>query len=244
MQNEVTDARKARIEQIMQERQKRAETVYDLNFKARELLRTQLKPDSPAWLREAFDTLHSIHHVLGGDPFDMHMRAALEALPAPVAGKVKGLVWDERSGAFYADTALGEVCIDIDGDGFYVIENGRKHSDFATVDEAKAFVQRNHDKWVSDWLAPAEPAVQEGWQLVPDGPPVALDECPVGLFLCGDTLALKTEYGNNEGRIDAYIVSSGEFFWGKAPQTIQSQRAQIVQPLEALPAPTGGASNG
>jgi len=45
-------------------------------------------------------------------------------------------------------------------------------------------------------------------------------------------LCLKTEYGNNDGRIDAYIVSSGEMFWGDAPQTIASQRAQMVTPVE------------
>jgi hypothetical protein len=58
--------------------------------------------------------------------------------------------------------------------------------------------------------------------------------CPVGLFLCRDQICLKTEYGNNDGRIDAYIVSSGEFFWGDAPQTIESQRAQLVTPLSVL----------
>lgn len=62
---------------------------------------------------------------------------------------------------------------------------------------------------------------------------VALAECPIGLFWSeSGTLCLKTEYGNNEGRIDAYIVESGEFFWGSAPQTIASQRAQIVVPID------------
>ena len=61
---------------------------------------------------------------------------------------------------------------------------------------------------------------------------VTLVQCPIGLFMCGDELCLKTEYGNNEGRIDAYIVSSGEFFWGDAPQTITSQRAQMVRPVD------------
>ena len=60
---------------------------------------------------------------------------------------------------------------------------------------------------------------------------VPLAECPVGLFLYGGTLCLKTEYGNNEGRIDAYIVSSGEFFWGDSPQTIVNQRKQMVRPI-------------
>lgn len=60
---------------------------------------------------------------------------------------------------------------------------------------------------------------------------IALAECPVGLFWSGDTLCMKTEYGTNEGRIDAFIVDSGEFFWGAAPQTIASQRASLVQPI-------------
>lgn len=61
---------------------------------------------------------------------------------------------------------------------------------------------------------------------------VTLAACPIGLFMSGDTLCLKTEYGNNEGRIDAYIVSSGEFFWGEAPQTVETQRKQMVTPVE------------
>lgn len=58
-----------------------------------------------------------------------------------------------------------------------------------------------------------------------------LINCPIGLFWYGDTLCLKTEYGNNQGRIDAYIVATGEFFWGDAPQTIASQREQMVTPI-------------
>ena len=61
---------------------------------------------------------------------------------------------------------------------------------------------------------------------------VTLAECPIGLFMCHGELCLKTEYGSNEGRIDAYIVSSGEMFWGSAPQSIASQRAQMVTPVE------------
>lgn len=63
--------------------------------------------------------------------------------------------------------------------------------------------------------------------------PVTLARCPIGLFTAeSGELCLKTEYGNNEGRIDAYIVSTGEFFWGAHPQTIANQRAQIVTPVE------------
>jgi hypothetical protein len=62
---------------------------------------------------------------------------------------------------------------------------------------------------------------------------LTLAECPPGLFLTSDCgLCFKSEYGDNNGRIDAYIVSSGEFFWGAAPQTIDSQRRQIVRPVD------------
>ena len=64
--------------------------------------------------------------------------------------------------------------------------------------------------------------------------PLSLAECPIGLFLHGNTLGLKTEYSNNEGRIDAYIVESGEFFCGDQPQTVASQRSQMVVPLQVV----------
>lgn len=67
---------------------------------------------------------------------------------------------------------------------------------------------------------------------------VPLADCPIGLFWCGDELCLKTEYGTNEGRIDAYIVSSGEFFWGPQPQSIANQRACLVRPAEYPAKPT------
>ena len=61
---------------------------------------------------------------------------------------------------------------------------------------------------------------------------ISLASCPIGLFVSqSGELCLKTEYGNNDGRIDAYIVSSGEFFWGAPPQTITSQRQQMVRPV-------------
>ena len=82
------------------------------------------------------------------------------------------------------------------------------------------------------------PAPQGDWvvALRADGSRVSLAECPIGLFLAeSGELCLKTEYGNNEGRIDAYIVSSGEMFWGHAPQTIASQQAELVQPVALAP---------
>ena len=41
-----------------------------------------------------------------------------------------------------------------------------------------------------------------------------LIECPVGLFKFNDILCLKTEYMLPDGRVEAYIVSSGETFCG------------------------------
>ena len=64
---------------------------------------------------------------------------------------------------------------------------------------------------------------------------VTLARCPIGLFRAeSGELCLKTEYGSNEGRINAYIVLTGEMFWGSAPQTIASQRTQLVTPVEEV----------
>jgi hypothetical protein len=48
---------------------------------------------------------------------------------------------------------------------------------------------------------------------------VRFKNCPIGLFWCGDTLAVMTEYATQNkttGHVnrDAYIVASGEYFWG------------------------------
>lgn len=75
--------------------------------------------------------------------------------------KVKPLEWEEAEGSYTALSALGEVYVDQDGDGFYAIENGRKHSEFATVEAAQAFVQANHNRWVGDWLDLPAPSVEE-----------------------------------------------------------------------------------
>jgi hypothetical protein len=78
MTNAATPTRPTLIDEIMEARQKRAEALHAQIFEAREKIRVHLHPESPSWQREAFDTLHAAHHILGGDPFDMHMRAALE----------------------------------------------------------------------------------------------------------------------------------------------------------------------
>ena len=64
--------------------------------------------------------------------------------------------------------------------------------------------------------------------------PVTLAKCPVGaLFMYEGTLALKTEYRTSAGLIEAYIVGSGEFFWG-GTSTVKDQAALMVQPIKKL----------
>ena len=50
---------------------------------------------------------------------------------------------------------------------------------------------------------------------------VKLEDCPIGLFIKDDTLCVKTEYGN-----DAYVVCSGEFFWGGT--ATQDERNKVM----------------
>jgi len=75
--------------------------------------------------------------------------------------------------------------------------------------------------------------------LIPNGWPCRLDECPPGLFVKGETVALKTEYGRiGEGAgplprwTDAYVGASGEQFWGGA-HTNEDRECLMVQPVVA-----------
>lgn len=60
-----------------------------------------------------------------------------------------------------------------------------------------------------------------------------LIDAPVGLFLYDGEMCLKTEYIADWG-IEAYIVSSGEAFWGGA-KTTEERRYLEVTPIEAEP---------
>jgi hypothetical protein len=62
---------------ILTAHQERTERLHTMVLEAREAIRLNLEPDSPAWLRDVFNKLHAVHHGMGGDPFDMHIRAAL-----------------------------------------------------------------------------------------------------------------------------------------------------------------------
>lgn len=56
---------------------------------------------------------------------------------------------------------------------------------------------------------------------------VPFEDCPVGMFLSpGGYLCVKTEYG-----LDAYVVATGEKFWGGA-KTLAQLRRVMVTPVE------------
>ena len=69
-------------------------------------------------------------------------------------------------------------------------------------------------------------------RLIPCGEKCTLDELPCGtLFKFGDDcIAVKSEYRCNNGLIEAFILDSGEQFWGGA-HTAEEQNALMVQPL-------------
>lgn len=74
-------------------------------------------------------------------------------------------------------------------------------------------------------------------QLIPCGDKVPLYKLPVGsLFAHGDDcIAMKSEYMSSNGLIEAYILGSGEIFWGGA-KTVEEHRYIMVQPLDIVEA--------
>lgn len=88
-------------------------------------------------------------------------------------------------------------------------------------------------------------------------PTCQLDDCPTGLFLFGSTLGFKSEYATlkEEGgtavglQCDAYVVSSGEYFWGGVsdwrarsqllvtPLNLDDANAGFWRPFAYLPEP-------
>lgn len=64
------------------------------------------------------------------------------------------------------------------------------------------------------------------------GIPVKLKDLEKGsLFMYNGTMALKSEYRSNQGSIQAYIVGSGEFFWGGV-DTIEELNNLEVTPVK------------
>lgn len=63
-----------------------------------------------------------------------------------------------------------------------------------------------------------------------------LDDCPAGLFVHDGVLGFKTEYTGPAGP-DAYVVLSGEFFWGGVDD-VARRRNLIVTPVMLSAPPT------
>ena len=61
---------------------------------------------------------------------------------------------------------------------------------------------------------------------------VTLEELPNGsLFKFNKTIALKTEYRTKGDAIEAYIIGSGEFFWGGTIHA-KDQKVLKVEPIK------------
>lgn len=91
------------------------------------------------------------------------------------------------------------------------------------------------------WPSSSSPPI--GSRLVEHGPEVPLVKAPVGMFIASDdVLCMKTGYGSFRGYIDAFVVETGEPFLSDDPETAETQRAAIVQPVR-LASPTSSSAN-
>ncbi|WEK05731.1 MAG: hypothetical protein P0Y65_05610 [Candidatus Devosia phytovorans] len=66
---------------------------------------------------------------------------------------------------------------------------------------------------------------------------VSLDDCPPGLFWFDGSLCFKSEYSQLRGtpdnrlmQCDAYVVASGEYFWG-GTSDVAARSELMVQPI-------------
>jgi hypothetical protein len=57
---------------------------------------------------------------------------------------------------------------------------------------------------------------------------IKLDELEPGkLFIYNETIALKTEYFTENGAIEAFIVGSGEMFWGGTSNAKEQSQLEV-----------------
>jgi hypothetical protein len=68
-------------------------------------------------------------------------------------------------------------------------------------------------------------------------PPMTLGKCPPGLFMFDGTLCFKSEYKTESQsrpgfwQSDAYVVESGEYFWGGVSDPRERERLEVT-PIE------------
>lgn len=65
----------------------------------------------------------------------------------------------------------------------------------------------------------------------PEKSGTTLAEAPVGLFLARGVLGFKSEYSTPRGRVEAFVLESGEYFHGET-ETAEEQRRIRVSPCE------------
>lgn len=61
-------------------------------------------------------------------------------------------------------------------------------------------------------------------------------ECPPGVFRYKGELCLKTEYSTCTLKPDAYILRTGEFFWGGTDGNIEARARLMVKPIKKVTA--------
>jgi hypothetical protein len=91
---------------------------------------------------------------------------------------------------------------------------------------------------------PDSPRVWEGEKLAE----VSLAECPPGLFMFDGSLGFKSEYhtyssASGVNQCDAYVVESGEYFWGGTSDA-KVRQGLMVRPLGTISLPTPGEQGG
>lgn len=181
----------------------------------------ELKPSDIAWLRDQKEGGHC-----GEGTFERQGRARhndmVDRLLAAVEARTEGRGDEPVASDKALFDALWELVAAMANEG--IPKTPRTKAAFKVAHQAAL------DRLRKDWSSPIrEPEISRTIL----GDPCTLEACPPGLFIADayNTLGMKSEYRTEQGAIEAYIVESGEFFWGDNPQTVERQRAQIVRPI-------------
>lgn len=92
--------------------------------------------------------------------------------------------------------------------------------------------------------SPASPLQGDRVADLEAGEPCAFVDCPPGLFRYAGMLCFKSEYSSKAGQQDAYVIESGEYFWGGTNGDLSARRALVVTPMSALSPQTQSSDEG
>ena len=183
---------------------------------------------TPEQIVKQLDTLRATYDdaIDSRDAKIRSLRTQLEERDARIAKLEKPT---ERSAASHDEMngVLGLVVAALEKIGYYpcpAIKLGNE------VTQAAWVVWNKQEEYIATLQAQLAEARADGVKLEPREYLIPLDHCPVGLFLFRDTLAVMTEYSTTaSGHVrqrDAYIVESGEYFWGGTSDP--SARAKLL----------------